>query len=123
GGRGWGRLDFTIGDERYKLEWSDHTIRLYDYIAPASPRGWLMSALILTRRRLARLIKQNPLLWNAFGRMRAMVGSRRAGNEDRAASAKSPPIPPARPRGRNPNSIGIAAGQSMGRLALALALG
>ena len=94
-GRGCRRFDFTIGDERYKLEWSDHTIRLYDYIAPASPRGWLMSALILTRRRLARLIKQNPLLWNAFGRMRAMVGGRRAGNEDRAASGKSPPIAPA----------------------------
>jgi len=53
-----------------------------------------MAALILTRRRLVRLIKQNPVLWNAFSRTRAMLGARRARNEDRSALGKSPPVPP-----------------------------
>ena len=29
-------FDFTIGDERYKREWSDRTIMLYDHVAAAS---------------------------------------------------------------------------------------
>ena len=38
--RGLKHFDFTIGDERYKREWSDHTIMLYDHVAAASVRGW-----------------------------------------------------------------------------------
>ena len=45
--RGCRRFDFTIGDERYKLEWSDHTLNLYDHVAPATWRGWPLAELML----------------------------------------------------------------------------
>ncbi len=38
--RGLRLFDFTIGDEPYKLEWSDLRLKLYDYGAAASVRGW-----------------------------------------------------------------------------------
>ncbi len=33
-------FDFTIGDEHYKLEWSDLRLTLYDYSTAATLRGW-----------------------------------------------------------------------------------
>src|SRR6185295_1319791 len=39
--RGFERFDFTVGDEPYKLDWSDTELRLHDYLAGASLRGWL----------------------------------------------------------------------------------
>ncbi len=53
-GRGLRRFDFTIGDERYKSEWCDQHLRLYDYSAAATWRGWPASALSAARRRLKR---------------------------------------------------------------------
>ena len=38
--RGLQRFDFTIGDERYKLEWCDSSLKLYDHAAAATWRGW-----------------------------------------------------------------------------------
>src|SRR5258707_12195484 len=52
-------LDFTIGDERYKLEWSDTAIALHDHIEAASPRGWPVVFVTRAARRLKRAIKQN----------------------------------------------------------------
>jgi CelD/BcsL family acetyltransferase involved in cellulose biosynthesis len=72
-GRGLHCFDFTIGDERYKLEWSERTLNLYDLVAPVTARGWPLAALARGRRRLTRAIKQNPMLWNAFSRMRAAL--------------------------------------------------
>src|SRR5262249_42203396 len=60
---GCARFDFTIGDERYKLEWSDRRIELYDHVAAATARGFAPVMLILGRRRMVRTIKQNALLW------------------------------------------------------------
>ena len=59
--RGFDTFDFTIGDERYKLEWSDTAIALHDHIAAASPRGWPVAFAALAARRLKRAIKQNPV--------------------------------------------------------------
>ena len=87
------RFDFTIGDERYKREWSDCAIDLYDHVACASARGWPLATFALVRRRLVRLIKQNPLLWSAFSRMRSTFGMARA-KDDLPAERKSPPIAP-----------------------------
>ena len=58
--RGLRCFDFTIGDERYKLEWSERTLCLYDLVAPVTARGWPVAALAHGRRRLTRAIKQNP---------------------------------------------------------------
>ena len=59
------RFDFTIGDERYKLEWSDLRLQLYDYSTAATWRGWPASLVSVARRRAKRFIKQTPLLWRS----------------------------------------------------------
>lgn len=95
-------FDFTIGDERYKREWSDRTIMLYDHVAAASVRGLPASAMVHGHRRLKRFIKQNEALWSVFSRARAALGSKPpapaaddapepVGNE---TVRKSPPIAP-----------------------------
>ena len=97
--RGLKHFDFTIGDEGYKLEWSDHKLLLHDHVAATSLRGRLMVATVRGRRRVKRLIKQNEMLWSLFGRLRAALGSRSGGaaGDDAAAKpavGKSPPIAP-----------------------------
>jgi len=68
-------FDFTIGDERYKRDWCDTELRLYDYIAAATWRGALIALPMLAAQRLKRWIKQTPVLWNAFSAGRAFAGS------------------------------------------------
>ena len=91
-------FDFTIGDERYKREWSDRTIMLYDHVAPASARGWAAAAMVHGHRRLKRFIKQNEALWSLFSRARAAIGLKSAApaGDDGAPETvqKSPPIAP-----------------------------
>ena len=69
------KFDFTIGDERYKNEWCDEQLRLFDYSAAATWRGWPASALCAARRRLKRTIKQTPLMWSAASQFRAAFGA------------------------------------------------
>ncbi|MFL4970288.1 MAG: GNAT family N-acetyltransferase [Xanthobacteraceae bacterium] len=86
------RFDFTIGDERYKLEWSDTSIKLYDHVAAATLRGWPVVMLSAAFRRLKRLIKQNPVLWRGFSGVRAMAAAlrgRRAGDAQEAAETSA----------------------------------
>jgi len=92
--RGLKRFDFTIGDERYKLEWADHKIPLYDHVAAATMRGLVVLPLVAGHRRLKRFIKQNDRLWSAFSRARAAFGSK-AGKADETPPVRtSPPIAP-----------------------------
>jgi CelD/BcsL family acetyltransferase involved in cellulose biosynthesis len=90
--RGLHRFDFTIGDERYKREWSDRTVPLYDHLAAATVRGWPAAVLMHTARSAKRLIKQNEALWELFSRARSRLASRTAGGA--ADVRKSPPIAP-----------------------------
>ena len=69
------RFDFTIGDEPYKDEWSDTSVKLYDHSAAATWRGWPVSATSAARRRLKRFVKQTPSLWKLVSRLRATVGA------------------------------------------------
>jgi CelD/BcsL family acetyltransferase involved in cellulose biosynthesis len=92
-------FDFTIGDERYKLEWSDTLLRLYDHSAAASARGVPLVLAAQAFRSVKRAIKQNPVLWSAFTRARAALGAlagqrKEAAEADDALHAKSPPIAP-----------------------------
>ena len=95
---GFRHFDFTIGDERYKLEWSDRTLVLYDHVAPASARGWAAAATVHGHRRLKRFIKQNEALWSLFSRARAAIGLKSAApaaeDSARESGQKSPPIAP-----------------------------
>ena len=73
--RGLRIFDFTIGDERYKRDWCDTELKLYDYIAAATWRGALVAMPMLAAQRLKRWIKQTPVVWNAFSAARAFIGS------------------------------------------------
>ncbi len=72
--RGLRLFDFTIGDENYKLEWSDLRLKLYDYSTAASLRGWPWHGASVVRRRVKRFIKQTPVLWHWVSRLRSAVG-------------------------------------------------
>ena len=76
-------FDFTIGDERYKQDWCDTEIKLYDYIAPASVWGWPVAATSISVRRAKRFIKQTPMLWNMVVRLReTLAGAKRKRAQD-----------------------------------------
>ena len=68
-------FDFTIGDERYKLDWCDVVHPLYDHVAVSTGRGALAAAPALIVKRLKRRIKQSPLLWAGFSKARAWAGA------------------------------------------------
>jgi CelD/BcsL family acetyltransferase involved in cellulose biosynthesis len=73
--RGCNIFDFTIGDERYKRDWCDTELKLYDYIAPVTWRGVLVAMPMLAAQRIKRWIKQTPVVWRAFSAARAFAGS------------------------------------------------
>jgi CelD/BcsL family acetyltransferase involved in cellulose biosynthesis len=73
--RGFGRFDFTVGDEAYKRDWSDIELKLYDYLAAATWRGRIVIALMRAFRRTKRFIKQTPVLWRLFSKARAFKAS------------------------------------------------
>ena len=70
-------FDFTIGDERYKRDWCDAELKLYDHIALATVRGAAVAGPLLVARSAKRWIKQTPAIWNAVTKVRAWLGSLR----------------------------------------------
>lgn len=76
--RGFKIFDFTIGDERYKRDWCDTEMKLFDFTAAANWRGTLVAVPMLATQRLKRWIKQTPVLWNAASSLRAFAGSLKA---------------------------------------------
>jgi CelD/BcsL family acetyltransferase involved in cellulose biosynthesis len=76
-GLGLKRFDFTIGDEPYKLDWSDTDVKLYDYVAAVTWRGLPACWSSRVRRRIKRFIKQTPQVWHAVSRARSAIGSLR----------------------------------------------
>ncbi len=97
--RGLKRFDFTIGDEPYKLDWSDTDLKLYDYSATATWRGVPARASSTVRRRIKRFIKQTPLLWHLASRARSEIGSWSHPHRSRplARATSAMPAAPARP--------------------------
>jgi CelD/BcsL family acetyltransferase involved in cellulose biosynthesis len=73
--RGFHKFDFTIGDEPYKRDWSDAELKLLDHLAAVTMPGWLVVAMTRAFRRVKRLIKQTPFLWQAFSKARVLKGS------------------------------------------------
>jgi CelD/BcsL family acetyltransferase involved in cellulose biosynthesis len=70
-------FDFTIGDERYKRDWCDTELKLYDHVAAANWRGALIAARVLAVQALKRRIKQTPVLWAVVSKARALLGALR----------------------------------------------
>ena len=74
-GLGLRQFDLSVGNERYKHEWCDRELKLYDHIAVLNPRGACAALPIVLARRVKGWIKRNPALWNAFRKARAAIGS------------------------------------------------
>jgi D-aspartate ligase len=72
---GLSHFDFTIGDEPYKLEWSDTELELHDFAAAVTRRGVAAFVSSTVRRRIKRFIKQTPFLWASVLQVRAAIGS------------------------------------------------
>ena len=92
------RFDFTIGDEPYKQEWSDNSLKLYDYSAAATWRGWPANASSAGRRRLKRFIKQTPFIWRLVSQTRSTVGALLHRGESRPRRAQQAGIGAAQPK-------------------------
>jgi CelD/BcsL family acetyltransferase involved in cellulose biosynthesis len=73
-GLGMRKFDFSVGDERFKVEWCDTEIKLFDHVSAATWYGVLIAAPVAVARRVERAIKQSPALWRAFRSARASVG-------------------------------------------------
>jgi CelD/BcsL family acetyltransferase involved in cellulose biosynthesis len=73
-GRGCTVFDFTIGDERYKQEWCDGKIELFDHVRAATPRGAPDAVWRHLVTRLKHVIKQTPALWTLAFKVRAVIG-------------------------------------------------
>jgi D-aspartate ligase len=69
------RFDFTIGDEPYKQEWCDSSLKLHDYSTAATWRGWPSSLSSRGRRRIKRFIKQTPIAWRLVSSIRSALGT------------------------------------------------
>jgi CelD/BcsL family acetyltransferase involved in cellulose biosynthesis len=85
--RGCRTFDFTIGDERYKREWCDTELTLFDHVGIATARGALIAMPLLAKRALKRWVKQTPVLWNAFSRARKIAASLRGYSTDSRSPA------------------------------------
>jgi CelD/BcsL family acetyltransferase involved in cellulose biosynthesis len=81
--RGMREFDFLVGSQRLKREWSDRRIPLLDHIGATTLRGWPVAAVSRGLAHAKRMIKTTPALWEAFVRLRALVGrlKRRRGAE------------------------------------------
>ena len=76
--RGLRKFDLSVGNERYKREWCDTELDLYDHTAIATVRGACAALPLMTVRRVKLWIKSNPAVWNAFRKARALAASMKA---------------------------------------------
>ena len=67
-------FDFTIGDEGYKDQWCETEISLFDHVEPNNLVGWLGLGPRIAYLEAKRFIKQTPVLWQGFTRLRAAKG-------------------------------------------------
>ncbi|HCX67711.1 GNAT family N-acetyltransferase [Parvibaculum sp.] len=67
-------FDFTIGDEGYKDQWCEVEIQLFDLVEPNNLVGWLGLGPRIAYLEAKRFIKQTPILWQGFTRLRAATG-------------------------------------------------
>jgi CelD/BcsL family acetyltransferase involved in cellulose biosynthesis len=70
--RGCFCFDFTIGDEPYKLDWSDQKLDLYDHVHAVSLRGTVGGFRHEAQRRVKRALKQSRY-WPTLARIRSRL--------------------------------------------------
>jgi CelD/BcsL family acetyltransferase involved in cellulose biosynthesis len=71
--RGFRRFDFTVGDEPYKRDWSDIELTLSDHLAGVTMRGRMVAAASAAYRRAKRFVKQTPVIWRLFSKIRSLA--------------------------------------------------
>jgi CelD/BcsL family acetyltransferase involved in cellulose biosynthesis len=74
--RGCKSFDFTIGDESYKLDWSDSKLELYDHVSGRGASGYMAATMIKAKLRAKRFIKKSRLIWNLVAKLRFILGRR-----------------------------------------------
>lgn len=73
-GTGHTVFDFTIGDEGYKEQWCEIEVALHDYVEPNTLIGWAGLGPRIVYLQIKRFIKQTPVVWRVFTRLRAARG-------------------------------------------------
>ena len=68
-------FDFTVGDEGYKADWCEIETLLFDFVEAGSVLGLMIRLPKTTFLKVKRFIKQTPVLWQAFTRLRAAAGT------------------------------------------------
>lgn len=68
--KGVAQFDCGPGEERYKLQYCDRRIELFDVFLPVRLRGRLFAALRSEGSRLKRALKRNPRLFEALRRLK-----------------------------------------------------
>ena len=68
-------FDFTVGDDGYKGDWCEVETLLFDHIAATTVRGLLTRLPRTSFLKAKRFIKQTPVLWEAFSRLRSAAGN------------------------------------------------
>jgi CelD/BcsL family acetyltransferase involved in cellulose biosynthesis len=81
-------FDFTVGDERYKLDWCDGTQLLHDHISTSTWRGSVVAAPMRLLKKIKRTIKQTPVLWAGFNKGRVLGAKLRATIQPRQPNAR-----------------------------------
>ena len=77
--KGFTAVDFTIGDEPYKMEWCDGKNALYDHMDASTMQGRAALVYWTAFQSTKRYIKQTPVLWNAYSKLRGAFAARKAG--------------------------------------------
>ena len=67
-------FDFTIGDEAYKENWCEIEVPLFDYFEPNTLAGWAGVGPRIAFLQAKRFVKQSPVFWQGFTRLRAAIG-------------------------------------------------
>ncbi len=70
---GFHTFDLAVGESRYKNEWCDQTLPLYETILPISLFGYLHVQGSKARLKIKRLIKQSDRLWSLSKKLRAWL--------------------------------------------------
>ncbi len=73
---GFKEFDFTIGNEPYKLDWSDIRVALYDHLSGANIRGAVVKPALAAFVGTKRFIKNNAVTWHAFEAVRSRFGAK-----------------------------------------------
>ena len=68
---GFHTFDLATGESRYKSEWCDREMKLFETIWPRTIKGWFGVRLVQLRLYIKRSIKQSRRIWPLFNRFRS----------------------------------------------------